>query len=243
MPHGVRRSDLATCGDARIRSLSCDSMLQPSLSFLHISQSFTGRMRDEFAAHARSLTSPSLATRLISAYEFDPLDEVEPPWPAPATRTDDAKRRAVHMLDRSASLVTLDLANPRAKCLGRPIRTARSRTSGGYLVDLVMAPSSQGLGPPDYPARFNVLGCLIHVRVGCMTRIGGCKSCRMLPGRASRLEPSEEPSSPRSIWCGNAGVVRFACNAAGTRHTPGRRNRRAVLPILGWPGRGREDRR
>ena len=36
------------------------------------------------------------------------------------------------------------------------IRTARSRISSGYLVDLVMAPSSQGLEPPRFPARFTL---------------------------------------------------------------------------------------
>src|SRR5262249_41657778 len=34
------------------------------------------------------------------------------------------------------------------------IRTARARTSGENLVDLGMAPSSQGLEPPERPARF-----------------------------------------------------------------------------------------
>jgi len=36
------------------------------------------------------------------------------------------------------------------------MRTARSRSSCGYLVDLVMAPSSQGLEPPRFPTRFKV---------------------------------------------------------------------------------------
>jgi hypothetical protein len=36
------------------------------------------------------------------------------------------------------------------------IRTARSRTSGENLVALVMTPSSQGLEPPQNPARFNL---------------------------------------------------------------------------------------
>jgi hypothetical protein len=37
--------------------------------------------------------------RLISVHEFDPLDEVEAPWPAPASRTDDVKLGGVHVVD------------------------------------------------------------------------------------------------------------------------------------------------
>jgi len=36
------------------------------------------------------------------------------------------------------------------------MRTARSRTSGEYLLVFFMAPSSQELEPPRYPGRFNV---------------------------------------------------------------------------------------
>jgi hypothetical protein len=36
------------------------------------------------------------------------------------------------------------------------MRTARSRTSGEYLVDLFIAPSSQRLEPPENPGRFTV---------------------------------------------------------------------------------------
>ena len=38
------------------------------------------------------------------------------------------------------------------------MRTARSRTSGENLLDLFMAPSSQELGPPPNPGRFNLRG-------------------------------------------------------------------------------------
>src|SRR5207302_4203176 len=38
------------------------------------------------------------------------------------------------------------------------IRTARSRSSAGYLGDRAIAPSSQGLEPPGNPGRFNQLG-------------------------------------------------------------------------------------
>ncbi|MSP98339.1 MAG: hypothetical protein EXR29_14220 [Betaproteobacteria bacterium] len=41
--------------------------------------------------------------------------------------------------------------SPRCSCT---IRTARSRTSGENLLDLFMAPSSQGLEPPRNPGRF-----------------------------------------------------------------------------------------
>jgi hypothetical protein len=34
---------------------------------------------------------------------------------------------------------------------------ARSRTSAGYLFDLVITPSSQGLESPTFPGRFNAL--------------------------------------------------------------------------------------
>ncbi|MGD0448524.1 MAG: hypothetical protein ABSB36_07890, partial [Candidatus Dormibacteria bacterium] len=33
-------------------------------------------------------------------------------------------------------------------------RTARSRTSWGYLLVLAIAPSSQGMEPPGFPGRF-----------------------------------------------------------------------------------------
>ena len=41
-------------------------------------------------------------------------------------------------------------------CCSSSIRTARSRNSGGYLISLLIAPSSQGLEPPTKPGRFKV---------------------------------------------------------------------------------------
>src|SRR5690606_34495403 len=37
------------------------------------------------------------------------------------------------------------------------MRTARSRTSGEYLVDFFIAPSSQEMEPPEKPGRFKVV--------------------------------------------------------------------------------------
>ena len=39
----------------------------------------------------------------------------------------------------------------------KTIRTARSRTSGEYLLDLPMAPSSEETKPPGKPERFRLL--------------------------------------------------------------------------------------
>jgi hypothetical protein len=44
------------------------------------------------------------------------------------------------------------------------MRTARSRTSGEYLVDLFIAPSSQRLEPPENPGRFTKLKKLVAER-------------------------------------------------------------------------------
>lgn len=46
------------------------------------------------------------------------------------------------------------------------IRTARSRTSGENLFDLAMTPSSQGMEPPENPARFILELPLGFVRAG-----------------------------------------------------------------------------
>jgi hypothetical protein len=44
---------------------------------------------------------------------------------------------------------------PYSRSCSKTMRTARSRTSGEYLVDLFIAPSSQRLEPPENPGRFN----------------------------------------------------------------------------------------
>ncbi|WOD30577.1 hypothetical protein RYH70_08275 [Alloalcanivorax xenomutans] len=46
-------------------------------------------------------------------------------------------------------------------CCSSSIRIARSRNSGGYLIGLLIAPSSQGLEPPTKPGRFTS-AAIIH---------------------------------------------------------------------------------
>jgi hypothetical protein len=43
----VPGADVATGSDGRIRFLTADSMLRPISSFLDVSRSFAGRMRDD----------------------------------------------------------------------------------------------------------------------------------------------------------------------------------------------------
>ena len=72
-----------------------------------------------------------------------------------AWRTQPRRVSAVHPIFDAIELIAAHSEACSPRC-SKTIRTARDRTSGEYLVCLVIAPSSQGLEPPANPARFTV---------------------------------------------------------------------------------------
>ena len=96
---------------------------------------------------------PSRRGSVNSASETRRLYSGRRPWSVSAART--------HLRNVSAvipSLLEIELIaahwDSYSRSCSKTKRTARSRTSAGCLVALLMAPSSQGLEPPRKPGRF-----------------------------------------------------------------------------------------
>src|SRR5690606_34640761 len=74
--------------------------------------------------------------------------------------------------------------------LSSTIRTARSRSSGEYLVDVFIAPSSQGLEPPENPGRFRLV--LFRLLAGLWGVVSGGLS-------APKTAPSNRSFKPNPL--------------------------------------------
>jgi hypothetical protein len=76
------------------------------------------------------------------------------PWSRSDWRTQPRSVSGVHPIFAAIELIAAHSEACSPRC-SNTIRTARDRTSGEYLVCLVIAPSSQGLEPPANPPRFS----------------------------------------------------------------------------------------
>lgn len=65
----------------------------------------------------------------------------------------------------------------------RRANAARSRTSAGYLVCLLMAPSSQELEPPGKPEQFKVTPSLRFAQIAPVAAAGYTNICLVLQFR------------------------------------------------------------
>src|SRR5690606_26850618 len=76
------------------------------------------------------------------------------PWSVSARRTQPRRVSAVHPIFDAIELIAAHCDGYSLSC-SNTMRTARSRTSGEYLVDFFIAPSSQEMEPPEKSGRFN----------------------------------------------------------------------------------------
>src|SRR5690606_1251591 len=77
------------------------------------------------------------------------------PWSVSARRTQPRRVSAVHPIFDAIELIAAHCDGYSLSC-SNTMRTARSRTSGEYLVDFFIAPSSQEMEPPEKSGRFTV---------------------------------------------------------------------------------------
>src|SRR5690606_5811315 len=75
------------------------------------------------------------------------------PWSVSARRTQPRNVSAVHPIFDAIDPIAAHCDGYSLSC-SNTMRTARSRTSGEYLVDFFIAPSSQEMEPPEKPGRF-----------------------------------------------------------------------------------------
>src|SRR5690606_31726446 len=162
--------------------------------------------RMSFARRSSRFSRSSSLSRSRSLVVILPLR----PWSVSARRTQPRKVSAVHPIFAAIEPIAAHCDGYSLSC-SNTMRTARSRTSGEYLVDFFIAPSSQEMEPPEKSGRFNVQQLRVRREIRRSRRRG--------PG-AEHARPDERRNTPpcesgRTVRASHSGMVRGETGVRG----------------------------